>query len=219
MDQIHVCFAIYDKSGQYSKYLGVAILSLLKNTANKVYIHIVSDGSLTDSNISKFEHLVLRYGQHISFYTINSGRLESFRGQVKTYTIGTLFRFFLLDVLPNDIERIIYLDDDILVNVDIKELWHIDLKGNLIAACHDQGLGELSIGPAPCVEGKVLLCDYFNAGVMIMDLKSIRCNENFSEMCIKMLNANPNYIFVDQDIFNVVKTVNNLSQMLFKILF
>lgn len=203
MNAVHVCFAIYDESGQYSKYLGIAMLSLLENTCGNVVIHVVTDGSLTDSNVLKFEQVVQKYNQRLIFYRIDKSRLEVFRDLVKIYTIGTLFRFFLPEILPIDLERIIYLDDDILVNVDIKDLWEYELEGNLIAACLDQGVQEAGIVPGPCKDGAVGMNEYFNAGVMVLNLKMLREYENFFKKCIEMLRVKK-YTFVDQDVFNVL---------------
>lgn len=43
-------------------------------------------------------------------------------------------RYLLPDLLPASVDRVIYLDLDVLVQKDLAELWDVDLEGHLIAA-------------------------------------------------------------------------------------
>ena len=204
MQEIQVCFAIHDKDGQYSKYLGVAIISMLKKTNSKVHIHIIHDEYLSKTNKDKFVALIDKYGQKLSFYEIKSSVFSDFGEQVGVYSIGTLFRLFLPEILPSNIERVVYMDADILINTDINELWNIDLETNHVAACRDYGLPYLKHLPIPCLEERVSANEYFNAGIMVINLKFIRNDVNFTEKCIDMLKEKPNYNYLDQDVYNVI---------------
>ncbi|RZC80118.1 hypothetical protein C5167_042691 [Papaver somniferum] len=91
-------------------------------------------------------------------------------------------RNYLADILDLCIDRVIYLDSDLLVVDDIQKLWNIELtKSRIIGApeyCHanftkyftdgfwaDPVLSRVFSGRNPC---------YFNTGVMVMDLKRFR---------------------------------------------
>ena len=50
------------------------------------------------------------------------------------FTVGALYRLFVPQVLPNTVNKIIYLDSDLIVNLDIKELWQIELDDKILAA-------------------------------------------------------------------------------------
>ena len=67
---IHVCFALYDKTGRYSKFTGTTMLSLFENTSAKVTIHILHDNTLSQDNRDKFIYLAGRYGQAVKFYNV-----------------------------------------------------------------------------------------------------------------------------------------------------
>ena len=60
---IHVCFAIYDKTGRYSKFTGTTMLSLFENTTSSVTVHILHDNTLPAENRDKFSYIAGRYGQ------------------------------------------------------------------------------------------------------------------------------------------------------------
>ncbi|KAI0637646.1 glycosyl transferase [Trametes polyzona] len=78
----------------------------------------------------------------------------------------TWAKISMLPILP--VERVLYLDADVLVRGDLKELWNTDLQGHPLAAVPDVGypMGHDGMKRAP----------YFNAGVLLMDLAAIRSN-------------------------------------------
>ncbi len=47
-NEIQIVFGVYDATGEYSKYAGVAIASILKNTNSNIRIHIIHDHTLTE---------------------------------------------------------------------------------------------------------------------------------------------------------------------------
>ncbi|XP_057249681.1 probable galacturonosyltransferase-like 4, partial [Beta vulgaris subsp. vulgaris] len=86
-------------------------------------------------------------------------------------------RIYLADILPCDVNRVIYLDSDIIVVDDISKLWEVNLGEKVVAApeyCHanfttyftdafwsDHILSKTFQGRKPC---------YFNTGVMVLDV-------------------------------------------------
>lgn len=204
MQGIHVCFSIHDKKGDYSKYLGVALVSMLENSSGSVNIHIIMDDTITEKNKERFLDLQKKYECSVFLYEIDKKMLERFNSVTRMYSIGTLFRFYVADVIPTSIERVIYLDDDIVVNTDIVKLWDMDLEGNDIAACHDVGVYDNKFVPGPCNDGDVSKYDYFNQGVLILDLEKIRAKGDFLHLCMNLLVKHPNYTMLDQDVFNVI---------------
>jgi lipopolysaccharide biosynthesis glycosyltransferase len=132
-------------------------------------------------------------------------------------TAATLLRFLLPTVLK-DIDRVVYLDCDLVVLKDITTLYDTDLSGYPLAACLDFWLTG---GPpfAPPIVGwgvaewhkflreVVGLADckaYFNAGVLVMDLKRFR-NTGLIQAAEEFLEqTNYETVFVDQDALNHV---------------
>ena len=127
---IHVCFGLYDKDGRYSKFTGTTIASIFENTKSKVTAHILHDDTLTDDNQDKFSYLAGQYNQQIKFYNVEkicADKIERIRQMMSSaamfsrFTIGAVYRILAADLLPKDIDNTIYLDSDIIVNLDIKE--------------------------------------------------------------------------------------------------
>lgn len=194
---IHVCFGLYDKDGNYSKYVGAAIGSLLENTQQDICIHLLHDSTLSKENKDKFKILVRHYWQHIYFYPIDFDKKLNQMSALKKFTIGTLFRLKIVEVLPAYINKAIYLDADIIVNMDIKELWEKEFKGKALLARKDaKGIRNL------CERGVLSYSAYINAGVLLLNLEKIRNQYAFFQDAMNFLRKYPESDFLDQDAIN-----------------
>ncbi|MBR1420000.1 MAG: hypothetical protein IJ575_02935 [Selenomonadaceae bacterium] len=76
---IHVCYALRDESGKYSKFVGTSMLSLLENTKSEVTIHLIHDSTLSGENQSRFIKIVDRFNQQIIFYNVDDLAADSIR--------------------------------------------------------------------------------------------------------------------------------------------
>ena len=123
------------------------------------------------------------------------------------WTIGTLYRMFIADALPL-IEKVIYIDCDVLVNLDINELWNIELEGNSLAGVHDEVCYKKNTFSARLLAIKLCggnLKSYINAGVTIMNLHKIRKAGSFCNKSIKWFSRYAYLLFFpDQDALNAI---------------
>ncbi len=89
------------------------------------------------------------------------------------------FPLLLADVLPDDVERVLFLDPDLLILDDVGEIWDTELGDNTIAAAGDLAIPTCS-SPRGVKGGHTLgiprNAPYFNAGVMVIDLKRWRAD-------------------------------------------
>ena len=213
---IHVCFGIHDGTGHYSKFTGTTILSLFENTTSEVTVHILHDDTLTDENRDKFSLLATRYNQLIKFYNVDelcADKITEYLSlipdlETSWVSVGAFYRFLIPQLLPKDIKEVIYLDSDIIVNLDINELWQIEL-GDKILAVVPEFLNSMTYDRKR-IERQFLLVsdglvkaeDYFNSGVMIMNLDLLRDEEECIMQGIKFRGENPQQIYWDQTVWN-----------------
>jgi lipopolysaccharide biosynthesis glycosyltransferase len=141
------------------------------------------------------------FGSYIQFHEVNPEDFEVENEAIKHFTIGTLFRLIIPRVLTG-IEKLIYLDADLLVNRDIKELWDIDIAGYSLAAVKDIGYKDLPIVPEFVKQKEGLADRYFNAGVLLMNLSFIRNTGDLLELTLHFLKENPDAGLLDQDAMN-----------------
>lgn len=212
---IHVCFALYDKTGRYSKFTGTTMLSLFVNTKSEVTAHILHDNTLTQDNIDKFSAVAEQFNQRVKFYNVEilcADGLAEIKRLVPTvigsrYSIATFYRFLIPQLFSPDIEKIIYLDSDIVVNLDIAELWQIDLGDKPLAAAPEAVINYLdhpfyAKTKFLMVKGLVAYEDYFCAGVLLVNLNYLRSDQKNLVRGMEFLNSNPEMENFDQDILN-----------------
>ena len=181
---IHVCYSLRDESGKYSKFVGTSIHSILDNTSEDVTIHILHDSTLSEENRKKLFKLVHDFEQEILFYNVEDLAIESVNKfwtvpQLKNvrHGVAMFYRLLIPTLLSKRISKAIYFDTDILTNCDVKDFWSIDLKEFPIAAVPESASGVkrdiLKTFP-PVQDGDIEWNDYFNSGVLLMDLDQIR---------------------------------------------
>jgi len=183
---------------QYSHSLKMPIPPLLPS----ITVHILHDHTLTTDNREKFMRLVGFYGQLINFYNVEelcADRIAEIRKYLpkadnKRFTIGAFYRFFIPFILPNNIEKVVYLDCDIIVTLDINEFWQINLA--------DKPLGVMHSAPIS-LKGIVKAEDYFNSGVMLMNLAVLRNEYETVKAGMKFFLENPQHLkWPDQCLLN-----------------
>ena len=209
---IHICYGLCDKKGLYSKFTGTSILSIFENTSAEVTVHILCDNTLSSENRQKFQMLAEKYNRQIIFYNVEktcAKEIEEFKNKIpmlsdSRYTVGCMYRLLIPKIIPAEISKIIYLDSDIIVNLDINELWQVDISEKPLAAVAEINIDLKELLPGHFVIQKnfVELEDYFNSGVLIINLSD---GENWYNKIMDGVNfaaENPQCNLFDQDILN-----------------
>ncbi len=157
----------------YATHGSVAVLSLLKRLRpdTKATVFIVDVG-LTDSTKRRISSYFDCEKYQIKFLPVPNGFLAPF--PTAHHAASAYARFALPQLLPN-IDKILYLDSDLVVVDDLEPLFHTDLEGKPLAAVPDV-IGHFKGEAVPYMEalGVLKLERYFNSGVMLLNLKAWR---------------------------------------------
>lgn len=223
---IHICFSLYDKTGNYSKFVGTAMSSVFENISSppnlpSVTVHILHDNTLTIGNRDKFMYLAGRYNQLVKFYNVEERCAEELE-KIKSYfpnvnktrfSVAMFYRFFIPQLLALEIEKAIYLDADIIVNLNINDLWQIELGDKVLGVVTHKAIGVVgSARQFPlCLNGFVKAEDYFNSGVLLMNLNLLRKDSENLLAAIKFISSDSKYEFPDQDVLNYCYAKNALQ--------
>ena len=188
----------------YAHILSVCLVSILKNNCKdfeKINIFILDDG-IKSKNRKLLNDLASEYCANLEFIKLDKNDIfKNIHGLDRNgkITHTTYARLFIPSLLPNNIDKVLYLDVDSLILDSFKELWKLDLEDNLCAAVIDVSSDKLitktSIG---LTENDY----YYNAGVLLIDLKGWR-KEKIEEKFLNFL-ENRIFYFHDQDIINGV---------------
>lgn len=198
---IHIACNI---DSNYVKYCGVTLTSLFENNRGTDFsIHIITQ-PLSPAERRILTELAERYEHHIYFYSPDMRMLKGFtiRATHNRLSLAAYYRCFLSSILPQDIDRILYLDCDIIVLGDICPLWETPLDSNTaVAAIEDMGCREkhrYEIMQYPEEDS------YFNSGVLLVNLSYWR-GHNVPKACVDFYHEHPErIIFNDQDLLNCV---------------
>lgn len=154
---------------------------------------------LPEAEAKLLEGMVERAGGTLRCLPVTSETAASLPGS-RHLTAATWYRIFLPELLP-DVDRILYLDADVVVRESLAPLWSTDLEGNTVAAVTNVfepwnfGWPEHGLG---------LRTPYFNAGVLLMDLERMR-RDDVAAKILEHAAANEGRMpFGDQDPLNAV---------------
>jgi len=198
---INICLSFDEK---YAQHAAVTMVSLMKNSSRKIHFYIIDSepSGITESR-SKIVKLVEMYGAEISFRTIDLSVFEGFpiwlRMKNSPNKYVPYYRLCLAELLP-ELDRIIYLDTDIVVLGDIAKLYDLELaEDQIIAGVNDMDSVEL--------KEKISTSAYINSGVILFDLAAIRrFNLNVVRECINILQnfRDRMSLNIDQDLINII---------------
>ena len=196
-NQISIVFASDDN---YAQHIAVVIASIMAKTKEKVCFYVIND-NISKGKIEKLRDTADIFKAKIEFISVPEDKFSNvyLSGHVSK---AAYFRLALADILPNDIEKVIYLDVDLLVYDDIKKMWQIDLKNLPLAAVPDYGI---MASPRLCkqkadVIGLPVGEKYFNSGVLVVNLKEWR-KEDYTKQILEIINNNQ-FPHHDQDALN-----------------
>lgn len=185
----------------YIKPLEVMMYSLkLNNLAENFRIWLIHD-NIAISALSK----LTEYGQKIGIKieTVAMNNQITFPNSLLNlhdYPKEMYFRLLSSKVLPTELKRVIYLDPDILVINSIRPLWELDLTGKMFAAAVHEGLTDIMSSINNLRLGTTT--DYFNSGIMLMDLEQMRKKVKIEDITAAIEQNHDTLILPDQDILN-----------------
>ncbi len=83
-------------------------------------------------------------------------------------------RLLFADIMPQEVERLTYLDCDMMVRAPIEEIAEIDLAGFPIAAVPDPVRPATSQGRDMWLKRDLFgpVDNYFNAGLIVIDMRA-----------------------------------------------
>lgn len=121
---------------------------------------------------------------------------------MKQYPQEMYYRLLAAQLLPEDMDRIIYLDPDILVINPLTPLWRLDMGGKLFAAAAHTGMTELANNVNRLRLGTER--NYFNSGVLLIDLASCRAEVKPEEIFSYVSEHADELVLPDQDVLNAL---------------
>lgn len=185
----------------YIPQLKVLLTSLYINHPGQRFDIYLLHSRIPDTKLSKLDAEMKNLG--FGFFPIKASK-EIFANARVTdrYPQEMYYRLLAAKFLPDTMDKILYLDPDILVINSLTELWNTDISDHLFAAASHTGITE-----AANSVNKIRLgtnSDYYNSGVLLINLK--RCREEINpDDIFRFVAENPHELLLpDQDVLNAL---------------
>ena len=215
-------------SEEYTPFLGVLLESIVENsTSNHNYDIVVLTTDISEISKKRLEEIVYRDNFSLRYLDVSSYMSQYSLHTNFHITPMTYCRLALLDLL-SQYDKVIYSDADVIFNKDISELWEVDFSNNgdeecLVAGVIDSVLAGfhnlqhksvdelLDVRRRESVaynvkylnaENEADVINYFNAGIILMNLKAFR--KEYTSQELFELAASQNWRWFDQDILNKI---------------
>lgn len=189
----------YTADNNFAPQLGAALCSVCENNREAPSIHFyIGALDIAPDNQDKLRHLAEGYGREITFISLsNLSELIGFDFDTSGWNPVIAARLLIGQLLPEEVDRVLYLDGDTIVNGSLAELWDTDLQGRAVGA---------SIEPTVNRARKEALglgrLHYFNSGVLLIDLKRWRQEGTGERILSYYREHNGGLVANDQDAIN-----------------
>jgi lipopolysaccharide biosynthesis glycosyltransferase len=166
---------------------------------DKIKIYYYCDSSLSAGVRAVLAAYCDKLGVGLRFMEIDPARFQGLHANERLPLL-CWYRVCLADFLP-EVDRILYLDTDIVALEPVDEIFNMDMGDKLAGVVNDH-LAAIAF-PEVAKRVNIPYEDYFNSGVMLLNLKAIR-EAGGGDRILKIARANMDRLyFPDQDALNL----------------
>lgn len=179
-DELNVLFSSDDN---YAQNLGASIYSLLNHNRSfkRIRLYIIDNEISLKRRDMLLQIVSLFKNACVEFIDFAKWKSKLKLNLAWSISLSSYARLFMGDILSESVNRVLYLDCDMIISDSLYQLWNHDLGTNIIGAVQD------------CVSQATKTCvglkkneGYFNAGMLLIDL--YRWRENYiGQRCIEFI--------------------------------
>jgi lipopolysaccharide biosynthesis glycosyltransferase len=197
-ETLHLACAI---ERDYAPHCAVMLLSALDHRGDgELHVHLMHPPELPPTEREPIAEMIEREGGRISFLEVPDELVAGF--PIEGFTRkATWYRLSVPELLPA-VDRALYLDADAIVLDDLTALWQTDIGTALLGAVTNPLQWDHTDRPRRI--GMPAGVQYFNAGVLLLDLAQMRL-EHTARTIREFTRANAERLeWRDQDALNLV---------------
>ena len=190
----------YGIDNNYARCCATSITSFCLNNPTKNFNFHIMAKDLSTTNKKQFEQLAQLYSINIYIYEINIDTLAKLPTQTHL-PIATYFRFILPLILDN-VDKLFYIDADIICLQNADNFFNINLNDNIIGAVPDLPWMNAKRNKALNLRNHI----YFNAGMLIINIAKWNNFNTFAKILQAIQNEPQKFRYLDQDALNLILT-------------
>lgn len=200
-NQLNIAYGI-DKN--FSLGCCISITSILLSNQNCNFAFHIFTNFLDDDFQNKLNQLVDQNNICITIYLIDDNPLINLP-TTKNWTIATYFRFLVADYFYNKIDKILYLDADVVCNGSLQDLFTLNFEDNIAFVVSEKDSYWWTKCANRLNENR-LIYGYFNAGFLLINLnkwQQYKINDKALEF-LTDTKISKKLTHLDQDVLNLL---------------
>ena len=182
--------------------------SVRKHNKDDISLYILST-KLSDESQSIIKNKLAEENIEVSINIVDCN--ESPLAKFQHFTYDMFLRVLAFDLLPKEVDKILYLDADMLALGDIAQIYNCDLQCKFLGASRDFGVKFKKVDKY--VKWLNLPHFYFNSGMLIMNLSLMREKWNSQEIETLIKTKAIYFSCPDQDALNILCAENDALQL------
>ena len=188
---------MYACDNHYVWLMGISAISLLENNKGLEALEIYLLGErISEENKSVLANIAERYGRRVEVIDVPALSIPPSLVSSR-WPLAAFVRLFSSVVLPEDVDRILYLDCDTIVCGDLSELESVPFHGHMAL-----GVKDCISGVYKRNAGLDANSAYLNAGVILFDMKALRRESLCAGIERYMKKHEQTIYYADQDVLN-----------------
>lgn len=162
---------LYTLNDKFVPQVAAGICSVCENNKEEkeITFYLISK-EITDKNKENLIEFGKKYNREVIIKELGDiKQYFDFEFDTTGWNSIVLARLILDKFLPENMEKVLYLDGDTIVRNSLKELWNTNLENNVLAASI-----EPTVDKTRKKDLGLELKNYYNAGVLLINLKKWR---------------------------------------------
>lgn len=190
---------VYASDDNFAEIMGVSICSLFENNKDVVELTVyVLNDNISEKNKCKLDELAKTYGREIQYRSIEIVKPKLATLCQQRGSLCTFSRLMLSQLLPLNIDRVLYLDCDTIVRKNLLDFYNQSFDGKIVCGVLDciskQHRTRIDL------DEKAI---YINAGMMLIDFQAWQKNA-MDQKIEETINKYSGHVpYADQGIANI----------------
>lgn len=211
MNRINIAIAL-DQNVLCPAYVMLRSLAI-NNSASQVYVYVLHS-KLTKVDCDFLQDALTQDNDNnrMIFIPIDASKTANLPYN-HLWSLEMYYRLMLPELLGDKLDRILYLDIDIIVHKDISDFYNMDFEGNLLIAAKDMEIDNILTQDTPEAHNHNIFfkdliekenMTYFCSGVLLMNLAALKEHYSFDKYLEIFYKISDCILLPDQDLLNFV---------------
>lgn len=190
---------LYSSDDNYAQHMAVSIYSLLTHNAMFASIDFyIIDNHISEANKERLKKMIGAFSNAaVQFIPFQSWKDKLHLNLKWDISLSSYARLFVAEMLPESVERVLYVDCDMIICDNLLELWNTSLEGRVLGAVQDSVGEQTKSAVGMKAEQK-----YFNAGLLLIHLKQWR-KQKMGQKCLDFIDDHGGQVIHhDQGVLN-----------------